>query len=77
MREPILLIHSNTFIESYIFCLISRDERKTKSVWAGRTPLECHGGQYLHSKRSRVFLLDSRAEIILIERKRKVDFSPS
>lgn len=47
MRDPILLIHSKTFIESYIFCLIPGDERKTKNVWAGRTPLES-----LHSERN-------------------------
>lgn len=69
MRDPILLIHSKTFIESYIFCLVPGDERKIKNVWAGRTPLECLGGQCLHSERNTVVLLGSKATIILVKRK--------
>lgn len=77
MRDPILLIHSKTFIESYIFCLMPGDDRKTKNVWADRTPLECFAGQCLHSERNTVVLLGSKATIILVKRKRKVDVPPN
>lgn len=69
MRDPIILIHSKTFIESYIFCLIPGHERKTKNVWAGRTPLESLGGRCLHGERNTVVLLGGKAKIILVKRK--------
>lgn len=52
MEDTVLLIHSNTFIENYVFCLTSGFARKTRSVWAGRTPLEDLGGGCLHSERT-------------------------